>query len=288
MWLDQSSAPTRLQRLRAQHEAWQKVRWGRTPGMVPILIWLVRLVPGLPGDGRAALDHVSPASISRSGHQTQGGRTLVVLEQPLQQKLCRINRSGHAATGQPLCDLLPLVDRCEPKGQRKQVCMQRSMLCSCSVTIETAHRIEERLLEDLLRRTLLLRELRGLLLLTQGLGQPAHLFQSAQMEGVDNRIDAGKDVAVAFLFWPIDNISMSDLPRRAHHQSIWTGSLVQELGLEPLIVCGQPGLVARLHPVGVGDEDHLRGPLGRPGRKLHETIEGGSRYTWIGVSGVVA
>jgi hypothetical protein len=47
-------------------------------------------------------------------------------------------------------------------------------------------------------------------LLTQNLGQLAHFFQSAQMEGVDNRVDAGKDVAVAFVSRPVNNISVFD------------------------------------------------------------------------------
>src|ERR1700722_20883170 len=109
--------------------------------------------------------------------------------------------------------------------------MQRSMICSYSISIEPPRRIEELLLEGGLRRPLLFQKLRGLLRLAQGLGQLAHLFQSAQMEGVDNRIDAGEDVSITFVYRPVNNISMPNQVRGAHNESIWTGTLIQQLGL---------------------------------------------------------
>ena len=199
--------------------------------MVPVLIWLVLLIPGLPGDGGAAVYHVPPASISRRGHQGQRGRVLAVLEQTLQQILCRVDRSRHSATDEPLRDLRPTLGRHEPKGQGKQVCMQRSMIRSYSVTIEPTRRIKELLLEGRLRRPLLLPKLRGLLLFAQGLGQFAHLLQCAQMESVDYRVDAGKDVAVAFVHRPVNIIPMSNQLRRAHDQPVRSDALVQQLGL---------------------------------------------------------
>jgi hypothetical protein len=60
--------------------------------MVPVLIWLVFLIPSLPGDGRTALNHVPPTAISRRGYQGQRRRVLAILEQTLQQILCRVDR----------------------------------------------------------------------------------------------------------------------------------------------------------------------------------------------------
>ena len=106
--------------------------------MVPVLIRFVLLVPGFPGNGRAALYHVTPTAIVRCGDQGQRGRVLAVFEQALQQILCGVDRSRHAATGEPLRELRPLSSaRHEPKGQGKQVGMQRRMVGSDSIAIES-------------------------------------------------------------------------------------------------------------------------------------------------------
>ncbi len=108
------------------------------------------------------------------------------------------------------------------------------------------------------------------------------------MEGIDHRIYAGKDIAVTFLGWPVHDVSVVDLLRCARHQPVGPYAFIEQPGLQSLVVGREPCRVPGLHPIRVRDEHHMRGPLGGPGRELHEPIKGRPGHLRIGVSGVVA
>ena len=108
------------------------------------------------------------------------------------------------------------------------------------------------------------------------------------MKGVDDGVHGREDEAVAFARGPVDEIALPDRGLVARDQAVGPRPPEEKSGLQRVIACRHPRPVAAVHPVRVRHEDHVRPPLRRPGRVLHEPVERVARHLAIAVRGVVA
>ena len=131
----------------AEHEAGQQIGGRGAPGMVPILVRLVFLVPSFPSDRRAAFDHVPPAAVGRGGDQSERFLVTAVLKEPLQQILRGVDRAMHVACLQPINDSLSLVLRHQAEGEREKVRVLRRVIGADPIAIQPRFGIEQLTLE---------------------------------------------------------------------------------------------------------------------------------------------
>ena len=143
----QNGFPARRNRPCAEYEPGQQVRRCGTPGMVPILVGFVFVIPGFPGYRRAALHHVPPAAIAGRDHLSERDVGCVVLEQGLHQILGDIHRAGHPLAADPVGDPLAIRIGHKAEGEREQIGVERCVIGVDSIHIHPAPRIEQLLLE---------------------------------------------------------------------------------------------------------------------------------------------
>ena len=70
-------------------------------------------------------------------------------------------------------------------------------------------------------------------------------------------------------------------------EAVGANSVRVKFGFEGVVAGVEPVFVAVAHPVGVGHEDHVKRPFGRPGAVFHQVVEGGAGDFVVGCSGVV-
>ena len=80
MRFDDCGFPARRIGADAENVIWEEVGGSGSPGVVPVLVGLVLLIPSFPGDCGAAVDHVPPAAVVGGEDEVEGGCGLAVLE----------------------------------------------------------------------------------------------------------------------------------------------------------------------------------------------------------------
>ncbi len=107
------------------------------------------------------------------------------------------------------------------------------------------------------------------------------------MERVDHGVDRPESEAVAFVHRPVHDVIPLDLGFIADEQPVAACAIKQELGLQSLVARRKPRRIAGPHPVGVGHENHMESPFGRPRRVLYQPVKCVTGHPRVVVGGVV-
>ena len=104
------------------------------------------------------------------------------------------------------------------------------------------------------------------------------------MKRVYHGVHGREDEAVTFAGRPVHEVAALDLGRGADNQAISPGMIIQQFGFQRRIARRQPIGIARSHPIGMGDKNHVRSPLGRPGRMRHQPVKSVPHHLSIAIS----
>lgn len=143
MRADDRATPAGGEGLDAKDEAWKQIRRRGAPGVVPILVGFEFLVPRLPSDRSAALEHMPPAALARSGDERERGVAHAILQQSLEQVLRGVDRAGHASPHDECGHSRARAVGHEAERQGEEIRMLRRVIGAFAVAIDAARGIKE-------------------------------------------------------------------------------------------------------------------------------------------------
>ncbi len=214
-----------------------------------------------------------PASIGVCGNECQRLRRGAIRKQTLQQVLRGVHRTRHPPVDQPARDLLAICLGHETEGEREEIGMQRNVITVFAVAIQSALGIEERFLKHRPGLRLAGREVGSIGVAPQPLPHLGHQPQGAQVKRIHHRIQRCEHIAVAFALRPINDVLFRSVPLFTFDQSPRSDTIQQQLRLQRIVSWREPCGVARVHPVGMGHEHHVRRPFGWPRSVLHQPVK---------------
>ncbi len=256
--------------------------------MVPVLVRLVFLIPSLPGDGGAAVDHVLPAAVAVGGHQGERLAFRPVIEHGLHEVLRGVNRASHPAFLEVGEDARTLVGRHEAEGEREEIRVDGAVIRADAIAVEAGLLVEKDFLEHRAGFRVALAVGLRLLRFPEGVGELRHVRDGLEVEGVHYAVRVRELEAVALGVRPVHDVALLDLRGVAGDQAIGADALHQDALLEFFVTGREPIRVAGAHPLGLRHEDEVRRPLGGPGAVFDQVIEGVAGEEDVVVGGVVA
>lgn len=91
--------------------------------MVPVLVWLVLVVPGFKRNSRADTDHIIPTAVVRLGQHMQSIFGIIRFIEGVHQELRAIDAASHPAGLDKIDDILLLSGRNQIERQREHIAM---------------------------------------------------------------------------------------------------------------------------------------------------------------------